>query len=165
MFKNRRFKVQHHLRSRSNQKANYWTRWVGSRCFSNQCVGSRDWYRSAWGRLGSWIKNYCCFGPGTPAYLPSWKPEFGRKICQQGALASEFLLATKLVSDNLPIRNRVISGISQGVFVTEVSIKSGALITATLSQEQNRKVFAVPGSVDSYPSSGYNQLFQGTGRN
>ena len=156
MFKNRRFKVLHHLRSRSNQKANYWTRWVVSRCFSNQWVGTRDCYRSAWDRLGSWIKNYCCFGPETPACLTFWKPGFGRTICQQGALPSEFLLATKPVSDNFPIRNRVISGISQGVFVTKASVKSGALITATFGREQNRKVFAIPRSVDSYPSSGYN---------
>ena len=43
--------------------------------------------------------------------------------------------------------------------MTEASVKSGALITVTFGQEQNRKVFAVPGSVDSYPSSGYDQLF------
>ena len=43
--------------------------------------------------------------------------------------------------------------------MTETSVKSGALITATFGQEQNRKVFALPGSVDFYPSSGYNQLF------
>ena len=43
--------------------------------------------------------------------------------------------------------------------MTEASVKSGALITATFSQEQNRKVFAVPVSVDSYPISRYNQLF------
>ena len=42
--------------------------------------------------------------------------------------------------------------------MTEASVKSGALTTATFGREQNRKVFAVPRSVNSYPSSGYNQL-------
>ena len=80
------------------------------------------------------------------------------RICQQGALISEFPLATKPVSQNFPIRNRVISGISQGVLVTEARVKSGALLTATFGQEQNREVFAVPGRIDSHPSSGCNQL-------
>ena len=66
------------------------------------------------------------------------------RICQQGALISESPLATKSVSHNFPIRNCVISGISQGILVTEASVKSGALITATFGQEQNREVFAVP---------------------
>ena len=80
------------------------------------------------------------------------------RICQQGALISEFPMATKPVSHNFPVRNRVISGISQGVLVTEASVKSGALITATFGKEQNREVFAVPGRIDSHPISGCNQL-------
>ena len=80
------------------------------------------------------------------------------RICQQGALISESPLATKSVSHNFPIRNCVISGISQGILVTEASVKSGALITATFGQEQNREFFAVPGRIGSHPSSGCNQL-------
>ncbi|MBR2988649.1 MAG: DNA-protecting protein DprA, partial [Clostridia bacterium] len=81
------------------------------------------------------------------------------KIIQHGGLViSEYPptdTATKYVYHE---RNRIISGLSDGVVVTEAGEKSGALITANYAVEQNREVFAVPGPINSNRSTGCNNL-------
>ena len=100
------------------------------------------------------------FACGLDIVYPSENANLARRIIQQGALISEYPLGTRPRADNFPRRNRIMSGLSLGVLVTEAGKTSGAMITAHLALEQNREVFAIPGSILSPASSGTNHLIQ-----
>jgi DNA processing protein len=82
------------------------------------------------------------------------------RIVEQGALISEEWIGSELSAGKFPKRNRIISGISSGTLVIESDLRGGALITASNALEQNREVFAVPGSIFSRTSRGTNRLIQ-----
>jgi DNA processing protein len=81
-------------------------------------------------------------------------------VAEDGCLFSEFPLGTPPLKHHFPQRNRIISGLSLGTLVIEAGEKSGALITAFIALDQNREVFAIPGSIYSPASEGPNKLIK-----
>jgi DNA processing protein len=99
-------------------------------------------------------------GSGLEFVYPAENRKLFHVIAENGAVISEFPLLTEPEPHNFPIRNRIISGISLGTVVVEATKRSGSLITARLSAEQNREVFAIPGSIHSFKSTGTHALIK-----
>jgi DNA processing protein len=105
---------------------------------------------------------YTCgvLGCGLDIIYPRENGRLYSEMFAKGCVLTEFLPGTRPAPYNFPRRNRLISGLSDIVIVVEAGVKSGSLITAALAMEQNKSVFAVPGSLFSDRSSGTNQLIR-----
>ncbi|MGG0283707.1 DNA-processing protein DprA [Peribacillus butanolivorans] len=99
-------------------------------------------------------------GGGLLQIYPKSNISLAREISNKGLLLSETPPAMRAEPWMFPLRNRIISGLSKGVFVVEAKEKSGSLITAKAALEHGREVFALPGNVSSPESLGANQLIQ-----
>jgi len=105
-------------------------------------------------------RSIAIFACGLDIVYPSENANLARQIMQQGVLISEYPLGVSPRADNFPRRNRIMSGLSLGVLIVEADETSGAMITAHMALEQNREVFAIPGSILSPASRGTNRLIQ-----
>ena len=112
------------------------------------------------GALDEKGKTVCVLGCGLGAnYLMENEP-LREEIAKSGAVVTEFPPFTKPSRESFPLRNRIISGLSLGTVVVEAGEKSGSLITARLSLEQGRDVFAVPGDLVTSSYVGTNKLIR-----
>jgi DNA processing protein len=112
------------------------------------------------GALSGKGKTVAVLGSGFNKIYPAQNKTLFEQIAAQGAVISEFALDAEPEAHHFPIRNRIISGMSMGTVVVEASRRSGSLITAKLAAEQNREVFAVPGSIQSFKSTGTHALIK-----
>lgn len=103
---------------------------------------------------------------GTPLnqVYPSTNRELAEQIEGKGAIYSEYFPDTEPNPAHFPERNRIISGLSEGIVVVEAGKKSGALITARCALDQERELFAVPGAPASGRSFGTNELIKSGAR-
>lgn len=97
---------------------------------------------------------------GLDIIYPSSHKKEANQLAQNGLLVSEMPLGTPPKQRHFPRRNRLISGLSQGVLVVEATVQSGSLHTAHFAVEQNREVFAMPGSINSPQSKGCHALIK-----
>lgn len=99
-------------------------------------------------------------GSGVDVVYPRKHASLYDEIVKKGLVLSEMPPGTSPHPGLFPQRNRIISGLSHGTLVVEAAERSGSLITADFSMEQNREVFAVPGPITSLQSKGTNRLIQ-----
>ncbi|WP_371371273.1 DNA-processing protein DprA [Sporomusa aerivorans] len=99
-------------------------------------------------------------GSGVDVAYPPENAKLLASIAENGAVISEYTPGTLAHPAHFPARNRIISGLSQGVIVVEAAEKSGALITADFALEAGRDVFAVPGGIFAIFSKGTNRLIK-----
>jgi DNA processing protein len=99
-------------------------------------------------------------GTGADRIYPARNQALTREIAERGALMSEFPLGTPALAANFPRRNRIIAGLGRGCLVVEAAERSGSLITARLSADAGRDVFAIPGSIHSTLSKGCHKLIK-----
>jgi len=112
------------------------------------------------GALNAGGRTIAIFGSSLDIIYPPENRNTAKLICENGCIFSEYLPGTEPFASNFTNRNRIISGLSQGVVIVEAADRSGALSTANHAIKQNREVFAVPGPPARRTSKGANSLIK-----
>lgn len=99
-------------------------------------------------------------GCGLDQYYPASNRALMDEIFERCCIISEYCLSTPPLKYHFPARNRIVSGLSDGVIVIEAPEKSGALITADFALDQGKDVYALPGNINNIQSKGANKLIR-----
>ncbi len=105
-------------------------------------------------------KTVAVLGCGLDIIYPPENIDLYREIGTRGAVVSEFPLGRRADKQTFPMRNRLVSGMSQAIVVVESDLSGGSMITARFAGEQGRLICAIPGRIDQRGSRGCNQLIR-----
>lgn len=103
---------------------------------------------------------YAILGSGVNVCYPKENRLLYEELCLKGGVISEELPNTQPFGKNFPKRNRLISGLSDAIFVVEARQKSGSLITVSYALEQGKDIYAIPGRIYERLAEGTNHLIQ-----
>ncbi len=112
------------------------------------------------GALDAGGQTVAVLGCGIDRAYPAVHKELMRDLCRYGTVITEYRPFTPPMGANFPLRNRIISALSQGVTVIEADLKSGAMITARYALYQGKDLFAVPGKIGEQNSDGVHRLLK-----
>lgn len=112
------------------------------------------------GALNAKGNTIAVIGSGLDIVYPMENYGLFQEIFKNGLVLSEFIVGTKPLSSNFPMRNRIISALADSVLVVQARKKSGAMITVDFALEYGREVYAVPGNIDNPLSEGCNLLIK-----
>lgn len=112
------------------------------------------------GAIEGGTETFAVLGTGVDICYPIENYNLYWEIEQKGGLISEFPLGTKGKPIHFPLRNRIISGLCDGILVVEAREKSGSLITADMGLEQGKEIFTIPGRIGDVLSKGCNNLIK-----
>ncbi|MEA2069151.1 MAG: DNA-processing protein DprA [Verrucomicrobiota bacterium] len=112
------------------------------------------------GALKGGGRTIAVLGGALDCLYPPENGELAQKISKSGAVVSEYPMGRKADRMTFPYRNRIISGMSMGVLVTESAIKGGSMHSAEAAMEQGRTVFALPGRIDTPGARGPHMLIK-----
>lgn len=110
--------------------------------------------------IGYGGKTIGVLGHGLFHHYPKENIELSKYMASEHLLVTEYPPYVGVQKWHFPARNRIISGLSEALIVTEAALKSGTLITTELALEQGKEVFAVPGNIFSEQSRGTNKLIK-----
>lgn len=105
-------------------------------------------------------KTIAVLGSGIDVIYPKEHKKLYRAIAEKGVVMTEYPPSSEPHSFNFPVRNRIISGLSQGTVVIDAAENSGALITSKTAILQGRDIYAVPSNIDAENASGTNSLIR-----
>ncbi len=131
---------------------------AGVQIISGMARGIDGW--SHQGALEGGGKTFAILGSGVEVCYPVEHKKLYQSIISRGGVISELNPWTKAKPQFFPMRNRIISGLSQGILVVEAKEKSGSLITADQALEQGKDVFVIPGRIGDKLSEGCNRLIR-----
>ncbi|HEY5557134.1 DNA-processing protein DprA [Acetobacterium sp.] len=115
---------------------------------------------SHWGSLDELGNTIGVLGTGVDECYPRSNQKLYDRMAEKSLIISEFNLGEKALPFHFPLRNRIISGLSQGILIIEARKKSGSLITANHALEQGKNVYVIPGDICSVHWAGGNQLLK-----
>lgn len=113
---------------------------------------------SHWGALDTGGYTAGVLGGGIDTIYPRENFNLYRRVYEEGCIISEYNIGMPSQKGMFPMRNRIISGMADGIFVVEAGERSGSLITADQGLEMGKDIFALPGRITDYYSKGCNYL-------